>query len=221
MGRHFAAPAARQQGDDLRRPVQSQGHTRGRPVDLQRDGIRQRMSHELGPHAMLIIETLFKGQQAQHQIHRFMNGARPALTPGPHLRTDVLHSRVPGSAQIVRQPQIEFGGVDADEHIGFGGEEALPDVRPQTQQARQIAQDFEQPHDGQGLRRFPDFASRVLHLRTGNPEELGVRSETAQGADQVRAQRVAGRLSRHQTHTQWYGRGRRHGFSERCCVRCD
>ena len=35
--------------------------------------IRQRMADKLAPHALLVVELLFKRQQAQHQIHRLMH----------------------------------------------------------------------------------------------------------------------------------------------------
>ena len=41
----------------------------------------------------------------------------PALTPGPDLGADVLDRLAVGAAQLLGQPEIERGRVDADEHV--------------------------------------------------------------------------------------------------------
>ena len=113
-----------------------------------------------------------------------------------------MHRRDARRAQLARQAEIEFRRIDADEHVGRGPQEFAPHARPQPQQPRQIAQDLEQAHDGKRLGRLPGLAACREHLRSGDAEELRVRRQVPQCADQPRAERVARRLSRHQTHPQ-------------------
>src|SRR5450432_250358 len=160
------------------------------------------MSDELGVHAVLIIKTLLERQQTQHQIHRFVNRACAALPPGPDLGTHVLDGRDPGGAQVARQPEVEFGCVDADEYVRFGAKKLPSDARAQAQQSRQMTHYLEQAHHRKRFGRFPALASFGLHFGAGNPEESSIRGVAAQRADQIGAQGVARRLSRNQAHPQ-------------------
>ncbi len=121
--RYFAPPAARQQGDDLGVCIQVQGPARAGAIDFHRYGVGERVPDKFRVHAVLIVEALLEGQQAQYQVHGLVNAARAALPPRPDLRADVLHRRDAGGVQVARQAQIEFRRVDADEHVRFRRQE--------------------------------------------------------------------------------------------------
>ena len=108
--------------------VYLKGGARGLAVHRHRNRIGERMPDKLSAHAVLIVEALFERQQAQHQVHGFVNTARPALPPSPDLRTDVLHGRDAGAPQVAGQAQIEFGRIDTHEYIRPSRKESGPDI---------------------------------------------------------------------------------------------
>ena len=119
------------QGHDLRARIDPERAARGLPVDRHRNRIGERMADEFGVHAVLVVEALLEGQQAQHQIHGLVNAARPPLPPRPDLGTHVLHGRDAGRVQPAREAQVGIRGVDADENIGTSGQKSSADARQQ------------------------------------------------------------------------------------------
>jgi hypothetical protein len=111
---------------------------------------------------------------------------------------------------------LEFRRIDADEHIGPRREKRRADAREQAQQARQIAQDLEQSHDGQRLGGLPDLAAGGLHFGTGDAEEFGIRRAPPQGRISP-APSVSPDASPATRPTR---SGAGHRASERCCASC-
>ncbi len=109
---------------------------------------------------------------------------------------------MPAARNCRASPQIEFRGIDADEHVGLLTQELAPDARAQLEQARQIAQNLKQPHDRKRFGRLPDLAAGGLHFRTRDAEEPRAGCEPLECLDERRTERVARRLARHQTHPQ-------------------
>jgi hypothetical protein len=209
----FTATAARQQRDDLGVGGQIEQRARGGAVNLDRNGIGERVSHELRGHTLALVEPLLERQQAQHQIDRLVNAPYAALPPGPHLRTDVLHRRNPRRVEPRREPQVGVGRVDPDEHIGACGEEGPAQTRQQAEQARQLLEYLEESHHGERLGGLPDLAAGGAHLGTRDAEELHVRLDSPQRLHQSGPERVSRRLSRHEPYLE-------QGPTARGCASC-
>src|SRR5690606_26456257 len=83
-------------------------------VDLERNAIGKRMSDELRPHTMLVVEALLEGQQAQDEIDSLADRANTTLAPSPDLRAHVLNRRYAGGLDARRETQIELFRIHAD-----------------------------------------------------------------------------------------------------------
>ena len=102
-----------------------------------------------------------------------------------------------------REPQVEFLGVDADEHVGPPVEDPPPQIGAQPQQARQVREDLGEPHDRELLDVVPGRAAGGLHPRARDAGELGLRKAAAQRLDERGAQLVARGFARDQCDAQW------------------
>ena len=105
----------------------------GARVTVFPNHIGERMADELGANAGLLVELLFKRQQAEHEIDGRAYAAHAPLAPRPHLWTHVLHGTKPRSSQIACQPKIEFRRIDPDEHIRTLRQQSLAQISAHLQ----------------------------------------------------------------------------------------
>jgi hypothetical protein len=163
------------------------------------------MPDEFGVHRMRVVKRFLERQQAQDQIDGVADRTHPPLSPGPYLRTHVLNGRNATGLEAWRDPQIEFLRVDADVHRGSFGKHALDQVATDAQQSWQVRNDFEQPHDGEALCSFPRLTAGSNHSWAGDTGEACLWQSLPQCCDQLRAEVVPRRFSRHQNneHRRW------------------
>ena len=191
QSRDFPLPAARQQRNDLAIAREAKRFARGPRIEVHGDLIGERMPDEFGAHRVRLIELLLERQEAQDQVDGASDRAHAPLTPRPDLRTDVLHRAHAPRLQFRRKSQVELLGVDADINRRPLLQDMLDELAPNAKQARQMRQNFNQPHHRQTLGPLPRFTTRSDHLRTGDAREPGVRKARAQRLDQLRAKVVA------------------------------
>jgi hypothetical protein len=118
-------PAAGQHGEQARGTVHAELGARRAAIDVERNLVGERMSDEGRAHPVLAVELRLEWKQAQDEIDGLADGARPAPTPRPHLRADVLHGAQALLLEAPCQPEIEFLEIDADEDIGAPVEDLL------------------------------------------------------------------------------------------------
>ena len=73
-----------------------------------------------------------------------------------------------GSPQPGFQPQIEVGGVHADEGLGGPAQQPQAELAAYPQKARQCLESFGVAMDGQPFGRPPGLETLGLHARTAN-----------------------------------------------------
>src|SRR5690625_2192074 len=118
-------------------------------------------------------------------------GDRASRAPGPYGRGHVMRGALSPAAQLARQAQIEFGCVNADKHIGLPVQNAFFQLAPQSKQARQMANDFRQPHDAELVQIMPGLNAGRLHGGAGYSGELNVWAGFFEAARQAGPQRIA------------------------------
>ena len=94
-----------------------------------------------------------------------------------------------------RQPQVELLGIDADVHVWRIREQAIHQHPANPEQARQMRNDFEQPHHREALDPLPGLATFGDHPGTGNAGESCVRETLLQRVNELRTEVVAGGLA--------------------------
>ena len=160
------------------------------------DAVRKRMADELRLHVVRSVEIHLERQHAQHEIDGLPDRAHPTLSPGPHLRADVLDGRHAPGLHLASHAQVELGRIDADESIGGCLCQAADQVAAQREQARQVPDDLRETHDREFLDRVPGLATRGNHARTRDSEETGARGTGREGLDQWPSKIVARSLAR-------------------------
>ena len=151
---------------------------------------------------VLRIERRFKGQHTQHQVYRLAHGPHPPLSPGPDLRTDVLHRGQAAALEPARQAQVERRGIDAHEDIRRIAQELAQQAGTQAIEPRQVPQRLDEPHDGDFFGTGQRLAAGGPHARAGHPDKAGVGMQAAERLDEGRAEQVSGCLARHQRDAQ-------------------
>ena len=104
------AAAAGQKRDDLAR-VRA-GRARHAPLpDRRSSGIASASGWPTNSaaHVPVLIKLALEGQQAQHEIHRFVHRVHAALPPRPNLRTHVLHGRNPCPMELRARRRLVSG----------------------------------------------------------------------------------------------------------------
>ena len=90
------------------------------------------------------------------------------------------------------EAEVEVRRVDADEDVGALLQSTFVYSAPHGQQARQMAQHFDQTHHAQTLGRIPLVEAGCRHLRAAHAAEAGVREARAQAGDEPGAEQIAG-----------------------------
>ena len=83
------------------------------------------MAYKFGTHLVRRVKLGFKRQQTQHQVAVRSNLPYATLAPRPNLRANVLHGAKAAPMQLLGQTEIKFRRIDANEHIGFRGDNAF------------------------------------------------------------------------------------------------
>ena len=109
------------------------------------------MSHPLDWNAGASINLFLEGKDDQHPVGYALHRLHPAWPPRPQLRADVVDDRHAELAHGVREPEIEVGKIDRDEHIGSrrGGVGQQPTI--DRVGARKDARHFQEAGDRQAL----------------------------------------------------------------------
>ena len=137
-------------------------------VRLEGNLVSQRMAAVGGGDASLAIDGFLEGKDQQHVVHRLADLLDAFTPPGPDGRTDEMIGAHAGSPQPGFQPQIEVGGVHADEGLGGPAQQPQAELAAYPQKARQCLESFGVAMDGQPFGRPPGLETLGLHARTAN-----------------------------------------------------
>ena len=85
---------------------------------------------------MARVKNGLEGKQAQDQIHGSPDFLDATRAPGPDRGADVMHRGYARLAYFLFEPEIEIRGIDADQHVGTFGQQAIMKFAANTQQAR-------------------------------------------------------------------------------------
>ena len=157
--------------------------------------IGNRMTDEHRFHAFIAQQSRFERKQAQHPVAIAADAPRPAGAPGPYRGADVLHGVHATPLQAPGQAQVEFRRIHADENVRAILAELPEQPAAQHPQARQVANNFGQAHDREFRRIKHGLAPRLAHCGASNAGHFHLDRPGAQGANQPRAQAIAGGLA--------------------------
>ena len=147
------------------RGLEAEREARGQRRRVERDAIGERMADEDRAHRVRVVEAAFERQDAEHEVDRLADRPHASLAPRPDLRAHVLHGRDALRLELPRDAQVEFGRVDADEHVGPLADQAGDQVATQAQQPRQVPEDLGEPHHRELVGRVPGLATGIDHAR--------------------------------------------------------
>lgn len=103
-----------------------------------------------------------------------------------------------GDTPIARNPlqrQIEIRRIDPDQHIRWIANEPPPDLAPDSQESREMANHLKQAHYGELLAIEPGPATLCLHRGPGNAFKFDSGVYAPGGPNQARTELIAGSLS--------------------------
>jgi len=103
-----------------------------------------------------------------------------------------VHGAQAGGFEFAFEAEVEVGGVDTDEYVGFECDESAAHVAADAQQFGQMRQHLHQAHHAEFLGRIPGFESSLDHARTADADEAGIGKSFAQRDDETGAEEVAG-----------------------------
>jgi hypothetical protein len=118
-----------------------------------------------------------------------------------------VHGANPSALEPALEPEVEIGGVDADEGIRPPCERAPCHVAADREQLGEMPQHLDQAHHRKLLHRMPAFESRRDHARTADAGESRAREAPPQRFDQVRAEEVARGLASDEDEPTGFGNG--------------
>ena len=137
-------------------------------IGLEGDLVGQRMAAVGGGDAGLAVDGFLEGKDQQHVVHRLADLLDALASPGPDGRTDEMIGAHAGSPQPGFQPQVEVGGIHADEGLGGPAQQPLAELAAYPQQARQCLEGFGVAMDSQPFGRPPGLEALGLHARAAN-----------------------------------------------------
>ena len=161
-------------------------------IGFERHLVGERMADEARIDTMAGVDRWLHREQAQHAVGAAADLLGALLAPRPHRRADVVHGAQTALAQPFLHAEVEVGRVDADEHVRLPGQQALAELAPQAQQARQVTQHLCQSHHRQLRGVMPGIESGRAHLLAADAGEFGVGVALVQFVDQAGAEQVAG-----------------------------
>ena len=191
MRPNFRTARTRQQGHE--QVVLAGGRRRSAPFRSLLIG--NRMTDEYRFHAFFAQQGRFKRKQAQHPVAIAADAPCPAGAPGPYRGAYVLHGAHATPLQAPGQAQVEFRRIHAHKNVRAKLGELPEQPAAKHPQARQVADDFGQAHDREFRRIEHGPAPRLAHCGARNAGHLHLHRPGAQGANQSRAQAIAGGLA--------------------------
>src|ERR1019366_4968970 len=133
--------------------------------------IRQRMADEFSLNAVLAVEGLFKGEDDQHLVDVFLHQLDALFLPRPELRA---YEKDDGNAEpmeLLSQPEMDVWEVDENGHAGTPSANGCFEPAKFAIDARQVANDLGDAHDGHVFRAHDALEARLLHARAAHAEE--------------------------------------------------
>ena len=137
-------------------------------------------------------------QQAKHVIDMRTHRLCAAGAPCPHARADIVDDRDRGRcrAHLARDAQAELRAVDGDQAIRPGGDDGARRLADPPDQARQVADDRADTHQGDLGRIEQALKPLPLQMTSADADDLDrPPAHRTQRADQVGAEQVAGFLA--------------------------
>ena len=107
-----------------------------------------------------------------------------------------MHSGDTAGTQPPFQRQVEIRGVNADEHCWRIGSQALIELVADSEQFREMAQHFDQPHDRQPLHGHHTRKPLGQHFRTTDTGETGVGIAGLEGSDETGTEQITRQFAR-------------------------
>ena len=154
----------------------------------------QRMSNKCRIDSALPIKLFLEGKDDQGLVNIVAQQANASLAPGPELGCDVLDSGDTTSFHLAGDTPIEGGGVDDDGKVGPAAVSFADESFVETQDLRQMAEDFSDSDNGEILRIDNSVATGGAHAISTDSEEFERWIMTAQGFDEFRAVHFTGRF---------------------------
>ena len=138
-----------------------------RPRSLPAMPRHQRMPREFRVQSESLIEFLFEGKDAQHEIQPFGHLGNPPAMPCPHLRTDVINDFTAKSPrpQGLGETQVEARVVDQHHGVGLGTLDARQRRRHLPAEPVVFPQHFHHAH-------HPCLLHPILHAIPGDALHL-------------------------------------------------
>src|SRR5690242_855444 len=146
-------------------------------------------------HAMFPEEIFFKRENAQQPVDGAAYQRQSPFPPGPGLRRDQVDNGNPLALEPPGDAQMEIGRIGEDRKpwvARAGGSNQFPVLAPD---ARQMPEHLDQPHYRQALGLNDRLDTRSPHPRPRAPEEMRIRPEAPQLANQQSGVAVARNLS--------------------------
>ena len=145
---HFSRPASREQADPALPRGDPEPFRVGRRVEERGDLVEDRMPGEDGVDAARAKELHLEGEQDDRALREPGEGLRPAGTPGPHLRGDVVDHGDPAPRGGPPHPEVEVGEVDEQHRADVRTAHALGGRGKGRTDRRKAPQRFRDADDG-------------------------------------------------------------------------
>ena len=173
MVANLTGTASGEQADPVLRWVEVVFSGKVRAGDGGRRQLRQRMADKLGLHALIAVEGLLEGEDHQHAVDVLAHQLDAVLLPGPQLRTDKIEDRNAELMQLLSQAEMNLGKVDEYGDAGPARADGLLEFAKLAPDARQVADDFGEAHDGHLLGADDALKARSGHALATHAEVAG------------------------------------------------
>ncbi len=134
--------------------------------------IGEGMADELGLDAALAVELLLKREDDQHAADVFAHQPDAVLLPGPELRADEVDDGNAEAVELAGEAEVDFGEVDEHGDGGPARADGALELAELAIDARQMAHDFREAHDGHVFSADDAFDAGSRHARAAHAEQF-------------------------------------------------
>src|SRR5699024_10399327 len=199
---HFRVTTARQQAHPGPACIQAEGAACRGLIRRLTQFIGERMTDVARIDAMALEQCRLERKDGQQAIDGTANAVHAALAPGPDSRADVVHRDDTATLETSFQAGVECRRVNADEHIRSPLSEVPIQPPAQSQQTRNLADNFADAEQRQFADRGQTVATGLFHARAGDAFEFRLRVALAQRLDEAGSELITGGFARNQCETR-------------------
>jgi glucose/arabinose dehydrogenase len=164
--------------------------------------IRQGMAHVRDRHACLAVERLLEREHDEDMAHRARDLANAPPAPGPDRGADVVDGGNSSVLEAPLQAEVEARRIDADEEIGPRLQQLPSELSPDRHDLAQMAEQLRVAANRELVHRVAGLESLVRHPRTADAGAFERRAARLEGADEMRAEKIARGLAGHHADAQ-------------------